>query len=392
MKECTGCHQFKPTDAFSRSASAGDGLAYRCKDCCRVAYRAKVGPPKPPVVRGLEKRCPRCGQTKPRTDFAGGFCRACMKVYMHERHERVHPERVARREAREAKKRAKAERVETRAAELAEYVARKEAKKELKVSPPARRPGRPRGGTPPKNYDATVVEKRCKKCGVTKPVSEFGEHRHGDGTWATKDGLRSSCRTCRSLWDLNWAHANKELVNARQRATYKPKPSRVVWRALGFESREAWWASPDQVEKRRHKHRNGQSHRYRTDPVFWAQQTCRHMVKGAFRAMRSEKSIASAAFLGYSPADLLARLEPFYGKPCEEQRACDGTIITRENAHVDHIIPISTAQTLEEARNLSQLSNLRLICGPCNSDKSDKPAAYLTRVGHICPTLLSPTA
>lgn len=40
MKECSGCHQSKPTDQFYRQAAAKDGLNPQCKECINKRNRA----------------------------------------------------------------------------------------------------------------------------------------------------------------------------------------------------------------------------------------------------------------------------------------------------------------------------------------------------------------
>lgn len=65
-------------------------------------------------------------------------------------------------------------------------------------------------------------------------------------------------------------------------------------------------------------------------------------------------------------------LDSFIGKPCQCGIMCEGkTIITYENSHIDHIIPLAEAKTEEDVVKLNQIENLQRICDKCNLTKSD---------------------
>lgn len=61
-----------------------------------------------------------------------------------------------------------------------------EAKQKMSISCRARVDARPKRIVP------TIYEKRCKLCGQTKPVKEFGRHKE------TADRYRTYCKPCRS--------------------------------------------------------------------------------------------------------------------------------------------------------------------------------------------------
>lgn len=97
-------------------------------------------------------------------------------------------------------------------------------------------------------------------------------------------------------------------------------------------------------------------------------------IRGAiWRALRRKElgKIGGPTFklLGYSKEEAYLHLSSFLNKPCLEQSSCNGIILNVENSHVDHIVPQHIANTLEEIVKINQLSNLRLICSPCNLKK-----------------------
>lgn len=82
-----------------------------------------------------------------------------------------------------------------------------------------------------------------------------------------------------------------------------------------------------------------------------------------------KRSRRTFEMLGYSREDAYKHFCKFIGKRCQDRRACRGKVLTRKNSHIDHIIPVSKAKTESDVIELSQLSNLRLICGRCNVRK-----------------------
>lgn len=91
-KACAQCGETKPLDAYYERAS-------RCKECLKANGRAAraaervARPPKPPKSLPVAKRCGRCGETKPLSEFAinpskhdgrGSCCRPCHRAYARE--------------------------------------------------------------------------------------------------------------------------------------------------------------------------------------------------------------------------------------------------------------------------------------------------------------------
>jgi 5-methylcytosine-specific restriction endonuclease McrA len=91
-KKCRVCHVEKMVDYFSKSTNARDGLQSTCKSCQSEyskrmkAKRVRVDPD----PRLTHKRCTRCGEKQPVSQFSlnrtapDGYqynCRACMRAY-----------------------------------------------------------------------------------------------------------------------------------------------------------------------------------------------------------------------------------------------------------------------------------------------------------------------
>lgn len=69
-KKCPDCGELKSRDDFYRNKSAHDGLTSYCKPCWAVRSRAQRDKTKTATVESpQEKKCPSCGETKPRSEF-----------------------------------------------------------------------------------------------------------------------------------------------------------------------------------------------------------------------------------------------------------------------------------------------------------------------------------
>jgi len=107
----------------------------------------------------------------------------------------------------------------------------------------------------------------------------------------------------------------------------------------------------------------------KTDPIFRLR---RNISKGLWAALQNigsnKNEQSTMSLLGFTKEELGQKLLPYLYRPCDR---CKNVELTNENSHMDHILPLSLAQTKEEIIYLNQLHNLRLICKTCNLKKRD---------------------
>ena len=180
------------------------------------------------------------------------------------------------------------------------------------------------------------LSKTCSTCKVEKERSEFNQRN------SSKDKLRSECRACQAaLYAASYA-ANPEKERARSRAWQKSNPERARANNAAWEK-----ANPEKC---------------RAKSAAWAKANpdkCR--AKTAKRRAR-KKDVPGT----YTDTDIQKLMDTQYA-------FCNGAFINpRCNVdidlvyHIDHIIPI----TREGSSNW--LSNLQLLCPPCNLSKHTK--------------------
>lgn len=64
--------------------------------------------------------------------------------------------------------------------------------------------------------------KRCSKCKSIKPLAEFHQCK------SKKDGLRTQCKSCRSILNRNYYDINKDKISSSVRDWAKRNPGKVV--------------------------------------------------------------------------------------------------------------------------------------------------------------------
>ena len=199
--------------------------------------------------------------------------------------------------------------------------------------------------------ESDIQTKVCRKCKQEKDRSEFYKNKN------KKDGLTNWCKECSAIYYTE----NKKAI-AKKRAKYYAENREVIAKKGAkyyVENRKA-------IHKQKSKYR---TERYNKDPLFRLQKLLSSSIRHSLTSVGSSKNGRPVhTLLDYTLQDLCDHLNQFVDKPC---LMCQDTILTWENSHIDHIIPISTATNEDEILELNQLCNLQLLCAPCNVKKSD---------------------
>ncbi len=230
-------------------------------------------------------------------------------------------------------------------------------------------------------------QKRCSKCGETKPTASFHTSNKA------KDGLQSACASCLIASSKPWREANKAKINARSKAwseanKERSEARRKRWRsfsensakdtayaakrraALGplvWEQTVAWRAAnPGRAEATQAKHRT--TARYAETTQKWREA---NRLRLANKEHRRNVLKRNGTISEFTVDELKLRLSVFGGN-CAY---CNDA----EWAHMDHVKPLSLGGP-------HCLSNLRPACAHCNLSKSAKaPKQWLSSMRTISP-------
>jgi len=238
-------------------------------------------------------------------------------------------------------------------------------------------------------YNA-VMKKTCCKCGEVKPTSEFHRDKH------SADGLRHRCKWCVSRKNPN-RHGPCDAKRVFQQAVETgvrqctrcklTKPLSEFYsggrrsdcgeccRAMQNEknkcpARKARQKARD--ERRRQdpdyyrKQAEWQRRRAENDPAYRIKTRAKAAVVGGFSRRGWTKRSRTHELLGCSFEEFLSHLVSLaYGGMTVED-------ILSDRVELDHVVPISSAATVEDVERLSHFSNFQPLWKNDNREKRDR--------------------
>lgn len=186
--------------------------------------------------------------------------------------------------------------------------------------------------------------KICKCCNIAKPLTGFRICRSGN--------TRNQCNNCVSLIKRAWWKANKE---RRKKYAENYRERRRITNKLWVENNK---------DRARTNNRNYKKNRKQTDPLYKLAYNLRIRTSKLFNQKRFIKTTKFAEYIGCSIDELKLHLESKFT-----------TEMTWENQgqwHVDHIIPLSLANTEEELYKLCHYTNLQPLWAIDNCRKGNR--------------------
>ena len=168
----------------------------------------------------------------------------------------------------------------------------------------------------------------CKECGVAKTYDEFNNSKYG------KHGKASKCKECISRIRISYKVENEDYIKARNRKNY----SKVK----------------DRINKQNRKRR-------KEDPIYKLKGRVRYAI---YRYIKDKGGRSSIDILGCEIDKLKEHLT--------EQFSEGMTWDNHGEWHIDHIIPLSSANTKEEVIKLNHYTNLQPLWAKDNLSKGAK--------------------
>lgn len=171
--------------------------------------------------------------------------------------------------------------------------------------------------------------KICKGCNIEKDINEF--HKY----YIDQDKRRGKCRTCLGFKDIpKYTKEDRRLINKK----YKLKNREKVLQ-----------------EKRDYYQRK------KNDPIFTLTKRLR---QGIYRSIRGVKLRSSLDILGCTEEEFKTHIESQFTEGMSWDRLSE--------IHIDHIIPISSAETIEDVYRLNHYTNLQPLWARDNIQKYNK--------------------
>ena len=212
------------------------------------------------------------------------------------------------------------------------------------------------------------MKKMCNKCKIEKDVSEFYKRKNRGDSLA---GYHYKCRTCSSnrTNKKGNGHFDKKEYMKRYRIENKEKLDNYL--------KEYRDNNPDRIQNlRKTYYEKNKEHvkrkvydyvksREKSDPLFKLTRNIRSLINISFRSKFTTKSKRTIEILGCSFDEFYKHLESKFDDKMNWGN--QGTYW-----HIDHIIPISSANTEEEVYRLNHYTNFQPLYWEDNLKKSNK--------------------
>jgi hypothetical protein len=252
--------------------------------------------------------------------------------------------------------------------------------------------------------------KVCSKCNIEKSVEEFGKSK------SSKDGLYPSCKVCVNerlkkyrkenpekvrlskkkyyqkniekyrVINRNWRKENpdymkeyskdyyennKDVILEKSKKYYESNKEKILENSKLY-TKENWDKIVKYQKKYRSKNKNSineymskyKKQRRQSDDIFNIIERVRNRMRKIFYNFNTKKKNKTFDIVGCSPTFLKGYIEKQFK---------DGMSWENRNEwHIDHIIPLSSAETEERLYELCHYTNLQPLWAEENMKKSDK--------------------
>jgi hypothetical protein len=237
--------------------------------------------------------------------------------------------------------------------------------------------------------------KVCSKCKEEKKICEFRKKK------SSKDGLRSECKECSSLFWKKYRDVNSEKISNRKKNDYIKNREKILDRVKKYRdenidiirekdrvrSKERYKKTPEKLkdyynknkksilkykktwaeqnhEKIKEQKREYMKKRNSTDSIFNLKNRMRTRIWNYIRTANITKKNKTFDIVGCTPQFLKEHLE--------KQFVNGMTWENRKEWHIDHIIPLSSAETEDELYRLCHYTNLQPLWSEENLKKGNK--------------------
>lgn len=192
--------------------------------------------------------------------------------------------------------------------------------------------------------------KVCKTCNELKSIHEFS-------LFNKEKGLRiNQCRGCKIQYLKNYNSATAEIRKIKKKE-YREKNKEIVQ-----ERKKLYYQN--NKEKIRVYKKNWETNKRNNDVIFKLKQQVRHRINVFVKTNNMKKNNKTFDIVGCSPYDLKEHLEKQFDNGMSWEN--------RTEWHIDHIIPLSSAKTIEELYKLCHYTNLQPLWAEDNLRKNNK--------------------
>jgi len=190
----------------------------------------------------------------------------------------------------------------------------------------------------------------CFVCKETKPISDFGKNT------SVKNGLQRACRSCKSKSDKKYRNDPRfrdRILNAKKQDYYKIRNNPDTWKTYLKKQRE----TRDYVNEYQQSQK---------DPLRKSKDAIRKLLLSSFKVRNIKKSK-----LCMRTEEMLGCSFEFFKKHIESQFEKGMSWKNHGKWHLDHIVPLDIATTVEELIKLNHWTNFQPLWAKENLEKGN---------------------
>ena len=215
------------------------------------------------------------------------------------------------------------------------------------------------------------MEKKCTKCGEVKSLDEFGNSK------CRKDGKQYKCKVCCKEYQINnkekisqyrkdYRKENKDSIKSSKQLYYsnnKEKTKSTVSKYYKFNQEKIDKKRKEWRDKNRRKINKYKNLRKEKDPLFKLRCVISRTIYLSIKRLEYSKKTKTYNILKCDYDFFMQWLNGL---------ASNGYTYGIGDLHLDHVIPISLAETEDEAILLSHYSNYQLLSADENIVKGNR--------------------
>lgn len=214
--------------------------------------------------------------------------------------------------------------------------------------------------------------KNCKKCGLEKVLNEFYTDKR------TKDGYESGCKECKKKYNAE----NKERISQNKKEYLKRNREALLEYKKNYkqqnpdkvkESNKKWYNKNKNIQE--YKEKKNEYHKFKmsNDILYATKNLTTNLISKSFRNKGFTKRSRTNEILGCSFEEFKNYIESKFENwmNWENRGLYNGE--SNYGWDIDHIVPLSIAESEDDIIRLNHYTNLRPLCSKINRDiKRDK--------------------
>lgn len=205
--------------------------------------------------------------------------------------------------------------------------------------------------------------KKCKHCLTSKNYNEFYTCKKSN------DGYRSKCKNCMREYGNQYRKENREICNLRTRISREKNPLSAIMyydkNCEKYRKKTKDWASENtgRINTRDKRKRA-------TDPIYKMVRMSRSMIKQFYFKNKGKRLFSNVYSVIGCDADFFRQyIREQFAPWMNDNNYGRYTGQYNETWQFDHVIPLNTANTVEEVMRLNHYTNLRPICSRKNLER-----------------------